>query len=351
MHCRSQPVVLIAQRWASWFKLGSPGAGIVTAILILGLVEGALHSESLFHRLRSVFAAGRAFDKVFYVERNPPRILLIGNSRMDNGVDPRTLAEVMGDGTTAFNLGLPGANATILLGIVQRLDRMGRFGPGRIERVLIGLDEDIVQKADALGYDVFFVDPPLTWTTFPEYLRSRFHLWGFANNLKQLREPAKLVQFFKALTGSIEPVGGGASARLGYRPGFGAAQDLNQIAQQEAGSTAPPHNASVESLFALMDLLEERHVAVAIVFPPLLNRTVLYLNSDRSVAIPYREILKRLGARGVAMYALDQTTKIYAHEFVNAGHLNDSGAQRFTAMLGAAYVEGRGARLKKVHIP
>lgn len=347
---RSGKVGLMGRQWSAWLKVGSPGAGILVAVFLLAGVEWILHSESFFHRLRSVFAVGRALDKVLYVERNPPGMLLLGNSRVDNGVDPRTLAAAMGTGTTAFNLGLPGANATTLLGIVERLDRLGRFGRGKIERVLIGLDEGIVQKGDALGYNVFFVDPPFNWTTLPSYFSSHFHLWGYAENLKQLREPAKFVQFYKALTESIEPVGGGASERLGYRPGFGAAQNIDQIVRQEAGSSAPPHDGSVESLFALIALLERRKVAVEVIFPPLLNRTVLYLDLEagRGVAKPYREILKKLDARGVPMYALNQNTRFLPLEFINAGHLNDSGAQRFSAMLGAALVDGGGVHLRKV---
>src|SRR6185369_9455531 len=139
----------------------------------------------------------------------------------------------------------------------------------------IGLDEGLVQEGDALGYEVFFADRPLSVGNVRGFFRTRIHLWGFAGNLKQLREPAKLMQFFQALAESTEPVGGGAALRLGYRPGFGGAQDAAQVARQEAGSTALPSEQAVSDLFALIDLLRQRGVEVAVVFPPLLTRTVL----------------------------------------------------------------------------
>lgn len=260
----------------AWGEGGRPGAGLALALLLLVAAEGVLHLDSFMHRLRSVFAVGRAFDKVLYVERNPPRMLVLGNSRMDNGVDPVTLAAPMGFDMTAFNLGLPGANATTLRGIIGRIDERAGLGAGRIERVVIGLDEGLLQAGDSLGYEVFFADRPLALDDLSGFARTHLHLWGYGANLKQLREPAKLIQFAQALTAPTEPIGGGAAERLGYRPGFGGAQDAGQVASQEAGSTAPPSQQVVADFFAMLDLLRGRGVNVAVVFPPLLTRSVLY---------------------------------------------------------------------------
>ncbi|MDY0013823.1 MAG: hypothetical protein RBS40_13135 [Rhodocyclaceae bacterium] len=40
-----------------------------------------------------------------------------------------------------------------------------------------------------------------------------------------------------------------------------------------------------------------------------------------------------------------------ASEFVNAGHLNDQGAQRFSAMLGEALAQGAKTRFIRVSAP
>ena len=325
------------KRRRTWWLQGCPGAGVAIALLVLLGVEALLHSDWLMHRLRSVFAAGRAFDKVLYVEQQPPRLLILGNSRIDNGIDPVTLADRIQPGMAGFNLGLPGANSTTLLGIVKRLDERGHFGPGRVERVLVGLDEGLLQGGDSLGYEIFFADKTLKESGLIGYLRTHVHLWGYADNLKQLREPAKLIQFGRALLGPIEPTGGGAAERLGYRPGFSAAnQDAEQVERQEAGSTAPPDGTVVADFWVMVQLLQQRGVSVAVIFPPLLTRSVLYITDDRPEAAPYRRIRNELAARGVPMFALESDVRMQASEFVNAGHLNDAGAQRFSAMLGEA---------------
>jgi len=334
-----------------WRRSGMPGAGALCALGILLLVEASLHSDVFMHRLRSVFAVGRAFDKVLYVKQRPPQILVLGNSRTDNGIDPATLAASLSPGLGAFNLGLPGANATALLGIARRLDAESLFGPGRIERVLIGLDESLLQAGDSLGYEVFFVVPDLWKDGFSDFLRSRLRLWGYADNLKQLREPAKLIQFLDALRRPVEPIGGGAPERQGYRPGFGENQDAGQVARQEAGSTAPPDEKVSSDFRALLDLLEKRKVQVAVVFPPLLSRSVLYLEPQHPGSKPYLAIRKDLAARDIPMFALAPSTELLPTEFVNAGHLNDVGAQRFSEGLGLALRGVRGEIVERVELP
>src|SRR5690606_21422522 len=116
-------------------------------------------------------------------EHEVPQLLVLGNSRVDNGVDPRTLADGVQSRLRAFNLGLPGAGASALLGIVERFDEKGLFGPGRIERVLIGLDEGLLQAGDALGYEVFFGTPSLRDDGLQDVVRGSVRLWGYADNL------------------------------------------------------------------------------------------------------------------------------------------------------------------------
>lgn len=331
-----------------WRRMGWPGAGALVALSVLLLAEAMLHSDSFMHRLRAVFAVGRGFDKVLYVERQVPQLLVLGNSRVDNGVDPRTLAAGMLPGLQAFNLGLPGAGASALFGIVERLDEKGLIGPGRIERVLIGLDEGLLQAGDPLGYEVFFGYPSLGDEGPEAVIRASVRLWGYADNLKQLREPAKLLQFARALREPVDPIGGAAAERQGYRPGFGEHQDAGQVARQEAGSTAAPDPDVVEDFLELVDLLMVRKVDVSVLFPPLMNRQVLYLEAAHPAAGPYLAVRRELAQRGVPMYAMASDRRMLPAEFVNAGHLNDSGAQRFSIALAHALAGKRAGEVQRV---
>jgi len=103
-----------------FFRLKLPpglGGAFWIAVLVLLTAELALHSEPVLHRYRSVFAVGRAIDKLDYVETHVPHVLFIGNSRVDNGVDPHTFSLALGQpASSSFNLGLPGANVIVYLG-------------------------------------------------------------------------------------------------------------------------------------------------------------------------------------------------------------------------------------------
>lgn len=319
-----------------WRRSGFVGAGAIIAVILLVLFELGLHSDTLIHRFRSVFAVGRAMDKVMFVEAHPPTWLVIGNSRMDNGVNPKVFVNAIGAETSAFNLGLPGANASALLGVIERLDRLGLLGPDRIAHVLIGLDESFLQKDDALGYEIFFTAPPLSEIGPVEYLRTRIHAWGYADNLKQLREPAKLLQFISAIREPQEATGGAAALRLGYRPGFGEAQDMAQVERQEIGALDPPTDRVVADFWTLLNLLSLRQVDVVIVMPSLLNRRVMYLEPDQPAAAPYRQIYAAILSKGLTVWALPEDIVLKPGNFINAGHLNDSGASQFSRALGEA---------------
>jgi len=106
-----------------------------------------LHTDGFFYRYRAVFAAGRAMDKLRYVEATVPTLLIVGNSRVDNGFDPGAIADRLGAENRGrmFNFGLPGSDTRTLFGLLTRLDRKGLLGPSRIEAVVIGLDEGYLQ--------------------------------------------------------------------------------------------------------------------------------------------------------------------------------------------------------------
>ena len=166
-----------------------PGLGAAFALLLLLVPEAVLHTDEFFFRYRAVFAAGRAMDKLSYVEANAPTLLIVGNSRVDNGFDPGAIASRLGTENRGrmFNFGLPGSDTRTLFGLLTRLDRKELLGPSRIEVVLIGLDEGYLQPADALGYEVFFADRATMFEKgeYRDLARSLLRLWGYSDNLKE----------------------------------------------------------------------------------------------------------------------------------------------------------------------
>lgn len=312
------------------------GAAFWMAAGLILLVELAMHSEQVLHQYRAIFAAGRAMDKIHHVERQPPRILFLGNSRVDNGIDPRTAAHFMGlNPNSGFNLGVPGANLIIYHGMIARFGQMGVLGDSGIQTVVIGLDESALQNDDSLGYSVFFADRDTLWKTaqYQAWLGTWVRLWSYSANLRQLREPDKLLRFMEASVSEIEPIGGGAGQHLGYRAGFGGGQNREQIQRQEAGSRQPPNHDVLSFLWLTVDLLKKSGVKVYVTFLPLLNRKSLYLDERPPEAVPYRNVLSGLNAREVEVLAVPMES-FTPDDFVNAGHLNDRGAQRFSTELG-----------------
>ncbi len=314
-----------------------PGCGLFIAAMLLLAVELWLHTDNFLYRYRSVFAAGRALDKTLYVERNCPALLIIGNSRADNGFDPRTIDRGLSLAIPrgAFNLGIPGADARVLAGILDRLDKSGCLQPGGVRYLVLSLDEALVQSVDSLGQEVYFANVPRMWADqqYHDAIRAAFHLYGYSANLRQLREPATLQRFVHATCRDVEPVGGGAEAFRGYRAGFGGLQDAQAALRQEAGSLAPPEAVNVGHLWRMLDLLSSRGVRVAVVFPPLLKREVLYLSKDGPASAAYLAIAAELRRRDIPLIALDAGPPRQPAEFVNAGHLNDRGAQRYSELL------------------
>jgi hypothetical protein len=279
-------------------------------------------------------------DKVLYVENARPVMLILGNSRADNGFDPGIVARVMGRTSpgSVFNMGLPGADARVLMGILLRLDRAGALGGEGIKQVVISLDEALLQKVDTLGQEVFFADRPTLWRDgeYHDWLRANLRLYGYSENLRQLREPGSLSRFVQALRQDTDPVGGSARLHAGYRAGIGGLQDNAAALRQEAGSRNPPDAGNLTHFWRMVALLRERGVEVAVTFPPLLTRNVLYMTAESPEAAPYQAVLRELRRWDVPIIVLDREVPRRPAEFVNAGHLNDLGAQRYSALLGDA---------------
>ncbi len=320
-------------RFTRAFRLFGWGSGV--ALLLLALVEAWLHSDDFLYRYRSVFATGRAMDKLHYVESHTPALLVLGNSRVDNGFDPRTLLEGGTSYITGFNMGMPGANAGILYGLVKRLADEGKLNPNGVRTTLIGLDEGLLQAEDSLGYGVFYSDPAWLWQNrdWRGMLAYGIRLWGFSANLKQLREPGKALGFIQASVASVEPIGGGAAEHLGYRAGFGGLQNAEQVRRQQERFDMPPNSVQVKALFATVALLQQHGVQVAVVYPPLLNRELLYLTPQLQAAQPYTAVATRLSALGIPLLALEPGMQRDPGMFVNPGHLNDRGAQYYSRLL------------------
>lgn len=304
------------------------------ALLLLLGVELALHNDTVMHRYRSVFAVGRAMDKLHYVETQPPGVLFIGNSRTDNGIDPRAVSRILGrPAAYSFNLGLPGANLLAWHGVVERLNSQGLLGTKGIHTVVLGLDESALQDDNSLGYVNFFADRSALWQAgrYQDWLGSILRLWSYSGNLRQLREPEKSLRFIAASTRQIDPIGGSAAARMGYRAGFSAAQNQAQVAQQERAAHQPPAPVAVDFLWRTVDCLRAQDVRVFVTIPPLRDRASAFYDADAS-AVPYRALLAQLQQRGVTV--LPAPTGYKPAEFINAGHLKDAGAQRYSADLG-----------------
>jgi hypothetical protein len=304
------------------------------AVLIILSVECVLHSDAFMHRYRSVFAVGRAMDKLHYVETQPPGVLFMGNSRVDNGIDPRAVSHALGQPASySFNLGLPGTNLLTWHGMIERLNRQGLLGAKGIHTVVLGLDESALQDDNSLGYVGFFADRTALWEAgrYQDWLGSVVRLWSYSANLRQLREPDKALRFIEASTRQIDPVGGAAAAHLGYRAGFGAAQNQAQVEQQEQAAHQPPAPVAVDFLWRSVDRLHAQGVRVFVIIPPLRDRDSAFFDPDPTAA-PYRALLIQLQQRGVTV--LPAPTGYVPADFINAGHLNNAGAQRYSADVG-----------------
>ena len=321
----------------AWPRLRLPpglGSAFWLALLLVSGVEISLHSEAVIHRYRAVFALGRAYDKLHFVERHPPHILFVGNSRADNGIDPRTISRAWPDARHgSFNLGVPGANALIYHGMIKWLDARGLLGGKTIRSVVLVLDENTFQEDNSLGYIGFLADRRALFEAgrYQDWLGSYLRLWSYSGNLRQLREPEKALWFIQASLRPIDPIGGSAAAHLGYRAGFRATQNAAQEVRQERTAQRPPAPGVESFLWRTIELLQARGVRVFAVAPPLRDRLSAFFD-PAPAAEPYRRLLVRLHQRGVIVLPAPAAYK--PTEFINAGHLNDRGAQRFSTEVG-----------------
>lgn len=309
------------------------GCGALLTLALLAALNLALFNDHLLRRYGAVFAAGRAMDKQLHVEEQPPMVLILGNSRVDNGLDPRTLSANWG-GVSVFNHGVPGANARIMYGMVKRLEARGALNGNQIHAVILGLDESFLQADDSLGYVYFFGDRASLRDAadYRTWLGTWLPLWSYSSNLRQLREPEKALRFVAATFHHIAPVGGPASSNLGYRAGFaGGAQNEGQVLRQETLAQHAPDPAVMRAFENLLTLLKAHNIPVAVTLPPLLNRESAYLDTTQADGA-YVRLYTWLAQQPVTLLTHDSVPRETAY-FVNAGHLNDQGAQIYSKEL------------------
>lgn len=311
------------------------GAGLGVGLILLGLVNAALFNDWIVQRYGAVFAVGRAMDKQLFAEKTCPQILILGNSRVDNGIDPRAMQTEWGTSRATFNLGVPGTNARIGYGMLTRLEETGCLAEGKIQLVVIGLDESYLQNDDSLGYSTFFADSQalLDEGAVKTWLGTWLKLWAYTDNLRQLREPDKALRFVEATIKPLEPVGGAAWRHLGYRAGFGATnQNEAQAQQQEEGADIPPTPVVQDYLFKITKILQQHNISVAVSFPPLLNRSSAYADPVRANGA-YFPLSARLKENGVYVISQPDPVPRQRAYFFNAGHLSDKGAQIYSRWL------------------
>lgn len=310
------------------------GRGAVLALALLVALNLLLLSDGVARRYGAVFAVGRAMDKQLYIESQPPAVLILGNSRVDNGLDPRTLSANWG-GVSTFNHGVPGANARVMYGMLKRLEASGALERDRVRGVIIGLDESFLQADESLGYLYFFGDRASLWAArdYRAWFGSWLRLWSYSDNLRQLREPDKSLRFIAATFQSLEPVGGSASRNLGYRAGFaGGGQNEGQVFRQENQAQHAPDPAVLRAFESLLALLHAHGIPVAVTLPPLLNRESAYLDASQAEGA-YARLRTRLTQQSVTLLAVADPVPREPAYFVNAGHLNDRGAQLYSNWL------------------
>lgn len=320
-----------ARRWGP-----GVGRGAVLALVLLAVLNQLLFSDQIMRRYGAVFAVGRAMDKQMHIEAQPPAVLILGNSRVDNGLDPRALSTAWG-GVPAFNHGVPGANARVMYGMVKRLEAAGVLDQGKTRGVILGLDESFIQADESLGYIYFFGDRSSLWAghEYRLWLGSWLRLWAYSDNMRQLREPEKALRFVTATFRSLEPVGGAAWRNLGYRAGFaggGQNQNEGQALKQESQAQRPPDQSVVQTFEALLDLLQKKGIDVVVTFPPLLNRVSAYVDTAQAGG-DYGRLKEMLKKRSVTVLDERDPVPRDAAYFVNPGHLNDKGAQIYSAWL------------------
>ena len=314
------------------------GKGAIIGLLVLLGVELYLHNDDFLHRYRSVFAVGRAADKITHVVKMQPTIVFMGNSRVDNGIAPAVVSSTLNlRQGEVFNLGIPGQNTRVLSGVVRELERRGALSAVQLQCVMIGLDATLFFPVDDLNYSVFLAD---RWEMaaageYRDLFSSVFRLWGFSPNLKGLRDPARIQDFMAATLTDRDPWGGSVQDNLGFRakqerltPAHG-----NEVPAQETPEALD--NQPRAYLLTAIDRLLAHGISVGVFFTPQYRRSNDF-ELDGPDNDTYRQLLGDIKDRGVALIHVADMGTYEAGLFSNPGHLNEEGAHRYSSALAQA---------------
>jgi hypothetical protein len=305
--------------------------------MLLG-AELYLHNEDFLHRYRSVFAVGRAADKITHVVRMQPAIVFMGNSRVDNGIAPEVVSSTLNlRRGEVFNLGIPGMNTRVLSGVVHNLERRGALSAVQLQCVMIGLDATLFSSDDELNYSVFLAD---RWEMaaageYRDLLSSVFRLWGFSPNLKGLREPARVQDFIAATLTDREPWGGSVRSNLGFRAKHERLTPAEQNMVPELTGPAVLDLQSRAYLLGVLDRLLDRGIRAGVFFTPQYRHDNEFHRSGPDYD-NYRQLLSDIQKRGVALFHVAEMGAYGGDLFSNPGHLNEDGAHRYSASLAQA---------------
>lgn len=314
------------------------GKGLVIGLLVLLGVELYLHNDDFLHRYRSVFAVGRAADKITHVVKMQPAIVFMGNSRVDNGIVPEVVSTTLNlRRGEVFNLGIPGQNTRVLSGVVRNLERRGVLSAVQLRYVMIGLDASLFSLEDNLNYSVFLAD---RWQMaaageYRDLLSSLLRLWGFSLNLKGLREPARMQDFIAATLMDRDPWGGSVLDNLGYRSNQERLTPAQRDAVPDQGAPAELDIRARTYLLTAIDQLLARGIYVGVFFTPRYSRSNEFERSGPGHD-SYRQLLADMQARGVELFHVADMDAYGADLFSDPGHLNEDGAQRYSTTLAQA---------------
>ncbi len=311
-----------ATRLAAW-----PFKGLLAALIILLGTELYLHNDDFLYRYRSVFAVGRAADKLSYIRNTKPDIIFLGNSRVDNGIDPKVIADRFNlKPNQVFNFGIPGINTVSLCGMAQRLVQDNDRENSDKQYILIGLDDSLFTLNDNLNYSVFFAD---RWSLLANHqwgvlLANTFRLWGFSNNLKGLREPSRLDAFLRATLEDRDSWGGSLSENHGYRAKNGTlTKDVIEQVERRIDRIKSLHPLAVDYFFCLIETLVKHDRIVAVYFPPTFWHEAPFPEK-------YPAIIERLQKMGVRILRKTDDSDYNWNLFSDPGHLNNAGAAKFS---------------------
>jgi len=310
--------------------------GILVATLLLILVEFAFHQDEIVQKYRSVFAAGRLMDKIDYINNYKPKLIVAGNSRIDNGIDPMTAKNLISsDSVDIFNLGIPGSNMRVIQGVTNYITANNNPLNSVSDHILIGLDPGLFILEEQLGYSIFFGDRKEMWNQqdFHWLLASIFRLWGFSPNLKGLREPDKLQKFIKASFSQVEAWGGDVTTNKGFRAEEGILSVKEQHNTEDFKNTMVLDNRAINYFMKIINDLKNQDIEVAIFYPLVYKNGKVIPVSELFEPDDLQLITDFLKKKNIRFISDIETDDFTFNDFFNPGHFNSKGAEKFTRKL------------------